>query len=86
MAEENTDSVLEHSKKLVAYYYDCEFWSEMCIMKYSLASVGNYYYGQGHVMKPNRIRMTHHLLLNYGVWRDLNIFVSFLLEFYPDSK
>lgn len=43
-------------------------------MKY-LANVGNYYYGQGHVMKPNRIRMTHHLLLNYGIYRHMKIFV-----------
>lgn len=37
--------------------------------------MGNYYYGQGHVMKPNRIRMTHHLLLNYGIYRHMKIFV-----------
>lgn len=40
------------------------------------ANVGNYYYGQGHVMKPHRIRMTHHLLLNYGIYRNLEVYVS----------
>lgn len=38
--------------------------------------VGNYYYGQGHPMKPHRIRMTHNLLLNYGLYRKMEIYVS----------
>lgn len=40
--------------------------------------VGNYYYGQGHPMKPHRIRMTHNLLLNYGLYRKMEIYVSFV--------
>ncbi|NWY45991.1 HDAC1 deacetylase, partial [Sylvia atricapilla] len=36
--------------------------------------VGNYYYGQGHPMKPHRIRMTHNLLLNYGLYRKMEIY------------
>lgn len=36
--------------------------------------IGNYYYGQGHPMKPHRIRMTHNLLLNYGLYRKMEIF------------
>jgi len=55
--------VSDHSKKRVAYYYD--------------ANIGNYYYGQGHVMKPQRIRMCHHLLLNYGVYRYLEVYRPF---------
>ena len=39
--------------------------------------VGNYYYGQGHPMKPHRIRMTHNLLLNYGLYRKMEIYVSY---------
>ena len=38
--------------------------------------MGNYYYGQGHPMKPHRIRMTHNLLLNYGLYRKMEIYVS----------
>jgi histone deacetylase 1/2 len=38
--------------------------------------VGNYYYGAGHPMKPHRIRMTHNLLLNYGLYRQMHIYVS----------
>ncbi|CAJ0574494.1 unnamed protein product, partial [Mesorhabditis spiculigera] len=48
------------SKKRIAYYYD--------------GDVGNYYYGQGHPMKPHRIRMTHNLLLNYGLYRKMEVY------------
>lgn len=41
-----------------------------------LGDIGNYYYGQGHPMKPHRIRMTHNLLLNYGLYRKMEIYVS----------
>jgi len=44
----------------VCYYYDSD--------------VGNNYYGQGHPMKPHRIRMTHNLLLNYGLYRRMEIY------------
>lgn len=49
-----------HSKKRVCYYYD--------------GDIGNYYYGQGHPMKPHRIRMTHNLILNYGLYRKMEIY------------
>ena len=39
-----------------------------------LGDIGNYYYGQGHPMKPHRIRMTHNLLLNYGLYRKMEIY------------
>uniref|UniRef100_A0A3Q3KUI2 Histone deacetylase 2 n=1 Tax=Mastacembelus armatus TaxID=205130 RepID=A0A3Q3KUI2_9TELE len=42
--------------------------------KMSLGDIGNYYYGQGHPMKPHRIRMTHNLLLNYGLYRKMEIY------------
>eukprot|EP01104_Vermistella_antarctica_P008293 TRINITY_DN206_c0_g1_i1.p1 TRINITY_DN206_c0_g1~~TRINITY_DN206_c0_g1_i1.p1 ORF type:complete len:441 (+),score=115.59 TRINITY_DN206_c0_g1_i1:74-1396(+) len=48
------------SKKKISYFYDPD--------------VGNYYYGQGHPMKPHRIRMTHNLLLNYGLYKQMDIF------------
>lgn len=31
-------------------------------------------------MKPHRIRMTHNLLLNYGLYRKMEIYVSFELK------
>lgn len=48
------------NKKRVCYYYD--------------ADIGNYYYGQGHPMKPHRIRMAHNLILNYGLYRKMEIY------------
>lgn len=47
-------------KQRISYYYDHE--------------VGNFYYGQGHPMKPHRIRMTHNLLLNYGLYKKMAIY------------
>uniref|UniRef100_A0A7E4VAN2 Histone deacetylase n=1 Tax=Panagrellus redivivus TaxID=6233 RepID=A0A7E4VAN2_PANRE len=49
-----------HFKRRISYYYD--------------GDVGNYYYGQGHPMKPHRIRMCHNLLLNYGLYRKMEVF------------
>lgn len=48
------------AKRKVCYYYD--------------ADIGNYYYGQGHPMKPHRIRMAHNLILNYGLYRKMEIY------------
>ncbi|XP_012533151.2 histone deacetylase HDAC1 isoform X2 [Monomorium pharaonis] len=47
-------------KNRVCYYYDND--------------IGNYYYGKGHPMKPHRIRMTHNLLLNYGIYKKMEIY------------
>ena len=30
-------------------------------------------------MKPHRIRMTHNLLLNYGLYRKMEIYVSIVI-------
>ncbi|KRX24285.1 Histone deacetylase Rpd3 [Trichinella nelsoni] len=47
-------------RKKICYYYDSE--------------VGNFYYGQGHPMKPQRIRMANNLILNYGLYRHMEIY------------
>lgn len=39
-----------------------------------LDNIGNYYYGQGHPMKPHRIRMCHNLVLNYGLHRHMEVY------------
>jgi len=44
----------------VAYFYD--------------QSVGDIFYYHEHPMKPHRIRMTHNLLLNYGLCKKMQIF------------
>jgi histone deacetylase 1/2 len=37
--------------------------------------IGSYYYGEGHPMKPQRMRMAHHLLLNYGAFKDMDVYI-----------
>lgn len=43
----------------MSYFYDPE--------------VGNFYYGQGHPMKPHRVRMAHSLVLRYGLYRHMEV-------------
>jgi histone deacetylase 1/2 len=50
------------SAKKVAYFYDSD--------------VGNYAYVAGHPMKPHRIRMAHSLIMNYGLYTKMEIYVS----------
>ncbi len=65
------------TKKRVAYFYDAE--------------IGNYHYGQGHPMKPHRVRMTHNLVVNYGLYRKMEVFrpklvpASSLTRFHSDD-
>ena len=44
----------------VCYFYDSD--------------LGSYYYGQGHPMKPHRLRMTHSLLLAYGMYKKMEVY------------
>ncbi|RJE19602.1 histone deacetylase [Aspergillus sclerotialis] len=46
--------------KKIAYFYDSD--------------VGNYAYVSGHPMKPHRIRMTHSLVMNYGLYKKMEIY------------
>ena len=48
------------SKRRVSYFYQ--------------ADVGLYYYGPGHPMKPHRLRMTHQLILSYGLYRKMEVY------------
>jgi histone deacetylase 1/2 len=48
--------------KKVAYFYDSD--------------VGNYAYVAGHPMKPHRIRVAHSLVMNYGTFKKMEIYVS----------
>lgn len=43
-----------------------------------IANVGNYHYGPGHPMRPHRIRMCHGLVMNYGLYKKMEIYVSSL--------
>jgi hypothetical protein len=74
--------VTPHSKTRISYYYDGTFsFLFICTFLLCAGDIGNYYYGQGHPMKPHRIRMTHNLLLNYGLYRKMEVYVSLLLLF-----
>lgn len=42
---------------------------------YNTENIGNFYYGQGHPMKPNRVRMTHQLILGYKLYRLMDVYV-----------
>jgi len=53
------------NKPKVAYFYDSD--------------VGNYAYVAGHPMKPHRIRLAHSLIMNYGIYKRMEIYVSLLL-------
>lgn len=54
------DQIGGQPKAVVEYFYD--------------KSIGNFYYGAGHPMKPHRVRLTHHLLLTTGLYRKMNVF------------
>ncbi|ORZ25201.1 hypothetical protein BCR42DRAFT_479598 [Absidia repens] len=49
-----------HNKTRVAYFHD--------------EGVGNYHYGERHPMKPHRLTLTNHLVLNYGLHKKMEIF------------
>ncbi|KAF8610472.1 histone deacetylase [Ceratobasidium sp. AG-I] len=48
------------AKKRVCYFFDSD--------------VGGFHYGPGHPMKPTRIRMCHSLVMNYGLYKKMEIF------------
>ncbi|CAG8706038.1 5517_t:CDS:10 [Cetraspora pellucida] len=55
-------SALANSTKTnrrVSYFYD--------------EDVGNYTYGQGHPMKPHRMRMVHDLVVNYNLFKKMEV-------------
>ena len=56
----SSSQMTKSSNRRVSYFYDAE--------------IGNYHYGQGHPMKPHRVRMTHNLVVNYGLYRRMEVF------------
>lgn len=62
VAGNGTNPITVGSPKKVAYFYDSD--------------VGNYAYVAGHPMKPHRIRMAHSLIMNYGLYTKMEIYVS----------
>ncbi|GHJ88738.1 hypothetical protein NliqN6_5140 [Naganishia liquefaciens] len=56
----DADPAATYGSKRVSYYYDHD--------------VGNFSYGIGHPMKPHRMRMTHSLVLNYGMLENMQVY------------
>ncbi|KAK0656958.1 histone deacetylase-like protein [Cercophora newfieldiana] len=69
--------VVNNDKKRVAYFYDSD--------------IGNYAYVTGHPMKPHRIRLAHSLVMNYNVYKFLEIYrakpavTSEMTQFHTDE-
>ncbi|XP_039116024.1 histone deacetylase 6 isoform X2 [Dioscorea cayenensis subsp. rotundata] len=63
MANPNSGASLvggpDGTKRRVSYFYE--------------PTIGDYYYGQGHPMKPHRIRMAHNLVVHYYLHRRMEI-------------
>jgi acetoin utilization deacetylase AcuC-like enzyme len=74
-------------KRRVSYFYEGMLIAFSCYDNYSnhnmifsrhkhdAGDVGLYYYGPGHPMKPHRLRMTHQLILAYGLYRKMEVYV-----------
>ncbi|KAJ1679495.1 histone deacetylase [Spiromyces aspiralis] len=56
----STDTVAEHYRPKVSYYMREE--------------TGNFHYGERHPMKPHRLTLTNHLVLNYGLHNYMDIY------------
>ncbi|KAH6619357.1 histone deacetylase RPD3-like protein [Chaetomium sp. MPI-SDFR-AT-0129] len=69
--------VINTDKRRVAYFYDSD--------------IGNYAYVTGHPMKPHRIRLAHSLVMNYDVYKYLEIYrakpavTSEMTQFHTDE-
>ena len=48
------------TRRKVDYFYD--------------QTLGNFHYGEGHPMRPHRVRLTHHLIVNYGLYKHVQVF------------
>ncbi|CEL99810.1 unnamed protein product [Vitrella brassicaformis CCMP3155] len=48
------------NRQKVAYFYDSD--------------IGSYYYGAGHPMKPQRMKMTHALIMAYDLYRKMEVY------------
>ena len=55
-----TEAGAASARPRVDYYYD--------------ECIGNFVYGATHPMRPHRVRLTHHLLVSYGLYKHMNVF------------
>eukprot|EP00937_MAST-01D_sp_MAST-1D-sp2_P004631 g4631.t1 len=62
MASHSSSSKIDQCgthRRIVEYFYDQD--------------IGNYHFGQGHPMKPHRVRMAHNLIVAYGLYRQMRV-------------
>ncbi|RYC57990.1 hypothetical protein CHU98_g8227 [Xylaria longipes] len=77
LANGNGIALGSSSPKKVAYFYDSD--------------IGNFAYVAGHPMKPHRIRLAHSLIMNYGVYKKMEIYfhtdeyIDFLQKVSPEN-
>ena len=72
----------QHSKSKVCYYYDSDignyYYGQVATnfsrIKLKAGLLFKMNVSQGHPMKPHRMRMTHNLLLNYGLYRKMEVY------------
>ena len=68
------------------FLYETRHWSQWALfsgrdgLTFDIAEVGNYHYGETHPMKPHRVRMAHHLIVNYGLYQHLEVFQPQLIS------
>ena len=48
-------------KQKVCYFHDAD-------------TMGTFYYGPGHPMKPHRLQMTHNLILSYQLYKKMEVY------------
>lgn len=44
--------------------------------------VGNFHYGPGHPMKPQRLSVTHSLVLNYNLYKKMDVYKPYKATFH----
>lgn len=92
-----------HLRRYSRFAYLCVCFSVMfgCLFTpavlASSGDIGHYYYGPGHPMKPHRLKLAHHLILSYNLYREMDVYrphlatsaVSFFVRgfflFFPHS-
>lgn len=57
------------SNRRVSYFYNSKIYK-------FLDDIGSFNYGPEHPMKPKRIQMAHELVVSYGLYKDLNVYVN----------
>lgn len=73
----------EQLRSKVTYFYNSKTSFSLVARRYSYVAlcdcvddIGAYYYGPKHPMKPQRLKLTHSLTLNYGMYNKMKVYVN----------